>query len=156
MLKYKDIEEQGDKIVKALRLQMKAYPEELFGVLCPRHEELRVIWEIISQSKLADVAVFQSSEDGYVPFAEDTRICVCTLHSAKGLEFRALHIAGMEYVKRFAKQRDLCYTGVTRAKTSLSVYYNKDLPGYLEGAYAAITPPPDPPKLTELFKKEVE
>jgi hypothetical protein len=74
--------------------------------------------------------------------------------AAKGLEFRALHIAGFEFVKNFRKQRNMSFTGVTRAKTSLSVYYSNGLPGYFEQSYVNMNRPPEIPELEELFGKE--
>jgi hypothetical protein len=43
---------------------------------------------------------------------------------------------------------------VTRAKTSLSIYHEEALPGYLEkGLLAAEGKVIEPPKLADLFKK---
>jgi ATP-dependent exoDNAse (exonuclease V) alpha subunit len=45
----------------------------------------------------------------------------------------------------------LCYTAVTRCKTSLSIYHEASLPGYLEKGIAACQPPAKEPNLEDLF-----
>ncbi|TET35475.1 MAG: RNA helicase [Planctomycetota bacterium] len=145
-----DIKEQAELIIDKLKTQRKAYPEELLGVICPRKEELQLIGDLIEDTSLWAVTTCQSSE-GHISFGPDTRICICTLHSAKGLEFRALHIAGSEYIKRFSNQRNMAFTAVTRAKTSLSIYYSDNLPGYLEQALINLNPLPDLPKVNDAF-----
>ncbi len=148
-----DIEVQAKQILEAVRLQIKAYPEELIGVMCPRHNELSILHDAFAGTELDGVVVYQSAEEGYLPFDENTRICVCTLHSAKGLEFRASHIAGMEWVKRFRQlQRHMTYTGITRAKTILDVYHTDTLPPHIESAFSAIDPK-EPPSFDDLFKE---
>jgi superfamily I DNA/RNA helicase len=84
--------------------------------------------------------VVQTSDDGYEAFDQQRDICVCTLHSAKGLEFRAFHILAAEGLKKFPMQRELTFMGVTRAKTSLCIYHSGDLPSYLEGALSKLNP----------------
>lgn len=81
----------------------------------------------------------QSRDDGYQPIQADKPIWLSTVHSAKGLEFRALHFAGSEFVTHFrGEQKRLAYTGVTRAKTSLVIYHDNSLPGYFDAALNAI------------------
>jgi len=146
-----DLEEQAQQIIDSLDLQLKAYPDELLGVICPRHEELEAIWEHIQGSHLEPISILQSFKEGYVPFEPHTRICVSTLHSAKGLEFRTLHLAACDLIKKFATQRNMAFTAVTRAKTSLSIYHSENLPGYLESALASLEPAQDPPDVEDLF-----
>lgn len=108
----------------------------------------------ILESPLGSKSVMQSSTERYVSFSEDKQIIICTLHAAKGLEFRALHIAGFEFIKKFQKQRNMAFTAVTRVKTSLSVYHAGDLPGYFEQAHVNMGRPRDIPKLNKLFGRE--
>ncbi len=148
---FSDIHTQCGSIIDTVRIQLDAYPNELIGIIAPRKSELQEVWEHISATDLEPLSIYQSSTEGYLPFTSDTRICVCTTHSAKGLEFRALHIAGCEWIKRFQLQKNIAYTSITRAKTSLILYHTENLPGYLLSAYAAISPPKRLPELDELF-----
>jgi superfamily I DNA/RNA helicase len=91
-----NFDEQCEKIIKSLQVQVRAYPDELLGIICPTNDDLDKIWERISHSELAEYAVKQSSNTGYDRITSKTRICLSTIHSAKGLEFRTLHIPCME------------------------------------------------------------
>jgi superfamily I DNA/RNA helicase len=152
-LKCKDLPEQIEKIIKTLKLQIKAYPDELLGVIVPRREDMEQVWQRLATSDIGNLCVHQSSQAGYQPFG-DKKICVCTIHSAKGLEFRAVHIPACEGIRRFAAQRRMMFTAITRAKTSLSIYYSGDIPGYLESAFASVKPAGVTPKLSDLFPGE--
>jgi len=138
-------------IISELETQLQAYPDELLGIICPRREELEQIRDIMSQSTLADQCIFQDPESGYVPFDSEHPICVSTLHGAKGLEFRALHIAACDTLHSFPTNRNMTFTGVTRTKTSLSLYYVNTIYGYLESALAALSPRSELPDISEAF-----
>jgi superfamily I DNA/RNA helicase len=127
----------------------------MIGILCPRHAELSLVWSAISESAIAANAQLQQFSEGYSPFDPERRVIVSTIHSAKGLEFRALHLLGMDHLPKFRnRQKNLAYTAVTRAKTSLTIYHENALPGYLEkGVLAANNVVVAPPKLGDLFKK---
>lgn len=143
-------EDQSSKLIAALSTQLVAYPGELLGVLCPRNEDVDAVYAEISASRIGRFAVKQSFKDKYVPFADETRICVSTIHSAKGLEFRAAHLVGLRHLPTsFA--RNVVFTAVTRAKTSLSVYDHGGLPRFVEGAYASIQPPKNKLDLSAAF-----
>jgi superfamily I DNA/RNA helicase len=148
-----DLEAQARLIMDDLRVQMKAYPGELLGVACPLRDQVGPIWEAISRSReLAPFAVCQTNEEGYVAFGADTCISVSTVHSAKGLEFRTLHIPGAEGIKKHGPmQRNVAYTAVTRAKTSLSLYHEANLPPFLEAAVAQVNPLAKKPRLRDVF-----
>jgi hypothetical protein len=45
---------------------------------------------------------------------------------------------------------------VTRCKTTLSIYYSDDLPGYFERALTHLEPAPDLPKIKDLFGKRIK
>ena len=70
--------------------------------------------------------------------ASDKSNCVhlMTLHSAKGLEFPSIYLAGMEEglfphqrssddLKQLEEERRLCYVGITRAKKTLTLTYTQ-------------------------------
>ena len=148
-----DIHEQAQRIVRKLEVQLRAYPDELLGVVSPRVEELHTIWSHIQNSTLGPSAVLEHSGQ-HMSFSESARICVCTVHSIKGLEVRALHISCCEFLNRFSLSRNMAFTAVTRAKTSLSLYYADDIHGFLEGALKALEPLPDLPEIEDLFTRE--
>jgi superfamily I DNA/RNA helicase len=149
-----DLDEMVQKIIDKLRLQLQAYPDEWLGVITPRQEEADAIWARISQSDIADKAVFYTDRSGLL-FDSAKNIFVGTMHSAKGLEFRTLHLGAGDYLSRFAsRQRYLAFTAVTRAKTSLSIYFKDALPGFFEKAIQTLKPLPDLPKLKDVFGKK--
>jgi superfamily I DNA/RNA helicase len=141
--------------VGEIETQLRAYPDGMIGVLCPRHEELNEVIGELERSSLAEQIQVQQYGEGYAAFDPARRVIVTTIHGAKGLEFRALHLLGMDKVVKFPKvQRNLTYTAVTRAKTSLAIYGAAELPGYLEkGIAAAANAAVSPPKLDQLFKR---
>lgn len=148
-----DVSEQADQIIERLSRQRQAYPDELLGVICPRRDDLAHIWQRLRASHLGSDAVLQVSED-YSSFV-GKKICLCSTHSAKGLEFRALHFAGCDILK-MPHPRNVVFTGVTRAKTSLDIYHSSSMPGFVEQALASLELPPDPPSLGDLFAEEEE
>jgi superfamily I DNA/RNA helicase len=153
----RSLKEQMQLVTDRIDTQVKAYPTEYIGIVTPRRRELKEIVDYMDSTHLAKLVIAQREGERYVSFANDRHIVVCTLHAAKGLEFRALHIVGCEYVRRFfRKQRNMTYTAVTRAKTSLNIYHSDDLPAYLEQAYANLSRPPDLPDLDDLFQKEAD
>lgn len=149
-----NIEEQCEKIIAEVETQIQAYPDDLIGVISPTRQALTQIKHILSNSKIAELCVFQDSESGYEPFDPGRPICVSTLHSAKGLEFRALHFAACDTLRKFPTNRNMAFTGVTRAKTSLALYYSTDLLPYLESAIATLFPRDGMPDIAEAFGPE--
>jgi superfamily I DNA/RNA helicase len=145
------LEAQVDEAAIALERQIKAYPDEYLGVLCPTRSCLKSVWNLIERSKVGGRAVLQSADEGYVSFEADRPVCICTIHGAKGLEFRAVHLLDAESMRKSPLNRNIAYTAVTRAKTSLSIYHSKPLPGYLESALSAVRGPVKIAKLEELF-----
>lgn len=138
-------------VVTALQLQMKAYPDEHLGVLCPTRLVLKEVWQQLQSSAVGIYAVLQSAEDGYVEFDPARPICVCTTHGAKGLEFRTVHILDSDNMKKSSLNRNIAYMAITRAKTSLAFYYSKSLPGYLESALSVVRPSVPKATLNQLF-----
>lgn len=145
------LDEQVAIAIPRIQTQLLAYPGEMIGVLCPRIEDLEAVCEILGKSPLnGDVHVQRAG--AYSSFSPDRQIVVSTTIGAKGLEFRAVHILAADKLKRFPTQRNLTYTAVTRAKTSLSVYHHESLPGYFEkGLNACKVVKPTDPTLDELF-----
>ncbi len=145
-----DLSEQCRAVIAELGSQLDAYPNELIGVVCPRHDELATISQQLSNSAVSRFCTFQNT-DSYISFDRVRPICVCTVHSSKGLEFRALHFVACDTLHGFGRNRNMAFTGFTRAKTSLSIYHSGNLHGYIESALAAMNPPPALPGLDEVF-----
>lgn len=153
--RFENSEQQAEKIIDKLKIQLLAYPNELLGVVCPTNEDVDYVYDVLSRSELSSYCLLQKS-GSHSPFGSNKLICVSTIHAAKGLEFRALHMASCESLKRMPFPRNLTYTAVTRAKTSLSVYYTNDVHGFFENALNSLEKKPDIPSLKDVFKgKEV-
>ncbi|WP_073564663.1 ATP-binding domain-containing protein [Archangium sp. Cb G35] len=122
---------QADEVIKRLEIQVRTYPGELLGVISPRNEDAARIRAAIAASSLAPNLI----DEGGLASDDDKTIHVCNMFDAKGLEYRAVHITHGHNVHRLKeKQKRTVYTSVTRAKTSLTVYYIKRIPAYLEEA----------------------
>lgn len=131
-------DEQLRTIVVNLSPQIDLYPGEKIGVLFPKREQVAAFQDFIMSNPVAG--------------AEEV-LWVDTIHGAKGWEFRAVHIGGVEALYRMgATQKRLIYTGLLRGKTSAHIYYSGHLPGYLDAALASLEPPRPTPRLNDLFK----
>ncbi|MHC2068122.1 UvrD-helicase domain-containing protein [Bremerella sp. T1] len=144
------LEAQATEIVSRLNTQTAAFPDEYIGILCPKKEQMSTVWEVISSSAHGGNAflLHGSASD---TFPADKRIIVSTFHAAKGLEFRALHLAGCELLQKFGNNRKMAFTAVTRAKTALSIYHTDDLHGYFEAALTIVEPAASPPTMASVF-----
>lgn len=126
------LDQQIEAMVEQIEAQRVAYPEDLIGILAPRNEELQIIENGLIQAGLGD---FITRANASNRFNSSRKIWLSTLTAAKGLEFRALHIAGLDYLERTGNlHKRLIFTGVTRAKTALTLYWHEEIPGYVESA----------------------
>ena len=147
------LEAQIERALPIIADQLRAYPTSIIGVLCPLKRDLRTVWEAMSRSYLGGQVQLQMFESGYAALDPDRRILVGTVHGAKGLEFRAMHILATEGIGRFPRNRNrIAYTAVTRAKTSLGIYRSSGLIGPLENGLAALHAPAARVELDSLFK----
>ena len=145
------LDEQISAMAGQINDQRFAYPNDLIGVLCPRNEELDAVFAGLAGSGLGHVITRANSKS----FDPSRPIWLSTLTAAKGLEFRALHIAGLDYLYRMGgAQKRLIYTGITRAKTALTMYWDKSIPGYLESAIQSALPPKAPVTKKKIFGKD--
>jgi superfamily I DNA/RNA helicase len=133
------LEAQFLQIVQRLPNQLDAYPGELIGVLFPKREQVAAFMDEIGRHNLGP---------------EASRVRVDTMHGAKGLEFRAVHIGGVEALYRMgATQKRLIYTSILRGRTAVAIYHTGMLPGYLESAIAKVDAPRPNPTRNQLFSK---
>jgi superfamily I DNA/RNA helicase len=120
-------------------------------VLCPRNDELDQLTAGLTAAGLGDSV---TRANIYGEFDSSRPIWLSTLTAAKGLEFRAVHLAGLDHLSRMGSaQKRLTYTGVTRAKSALSVYWHRTIPGYLESALLSVSPAKKPVTKQNIFGK---
>lgn len=126
------LEEQIEAMISQIRDQRIAYPEDLIGILTPRNEELDIIEIELNQAGFGALVTRANASNRFDP---SRPIWLSTLTAAKGLEFRTVHILALDYLARMRSvQKRLIFTGVTRAKTALTLYWHERVPGYLESA----------------------
>jgi superfamily I DNA/RNA helicase len=120
-----------DKVVR----QITIYPSELIGLIIPRRQEFdMVVAALEREPRLAGKWTNAIDRDDFDP---EKQVWVSTMHSAKGLEFRCVHFMAAETIEGFhAHARRLAFTGVTRAKTSLTIYYDQPLLPFFASALA--------------------
>ena len=148
-----DLFAQASLIADQLRTQLRAFPDELFGVLCPYQDQAQIVFDVLHNTDFGESCILQTFKSGYGRFREDARVSVSTIHSAKGLEFRGVHAAGLDGLNDFTFRRNIAYTASTRAKTTLRLYYSKSLPDFVDGALAAIQPLQPLPDVDDLFRR---
>jgi len=144
------LSEEIESVISKLDAQIKAYPNELIGIISPSKSVVQQIWHQIYQSSFADVASLHSETEP-LNLNKDIRICISTLHAAKGLEYRVLHVLSCEHFANRPLPRSLAFTAVTRAKTSLYLYSSDSLLGFLEEAIMALNPSVNLPTTDQLF-----
>ena len=145
------LNEQAVAIAAQATDQRFAYPDDLIGVLCPTNADLDVIEAGLHAAGLGHDITRANDHD---QFDSSRPIWLSTLTAAKGLEFRAVHIAGLDNLRKMGgAQKRLIFTGITRAKTALTLYWHKSIPGYLETALLAVSPPKGPVSKKQIFGK---
>lgn len=150
--KYANLDEQYQDLLKNIGPQLKAYPDELIGIICPKAEDAQAIRAKLELSPLSKKMVSTESPGGPLVFEDGKCILVCTVHASKGLEFRTVHVLGAENISRFPVQKKMAYMAITRAKTTLHVYYTGNLPHYLEDALRRPASVKGIPSIDEVFR----
>lgn len=146
-----DDEAQVRSIIESLSVQLKAYPGELLGVAAPRKQDRDFLRERLEASELAPYILSHRKSGSDDP---EQRIYIAHITEIKGLEFRTIHLALMQHLYRLGQnQKRIAYTAITRAKTTVSIYFTGRIPGYLEQARATVEPPQEKPALSDLFPK---
>jgi superfamily I DNA and RNA helicase len=140
---FKEPKEVYADCIQTIKEQIRYIPDEPIGVLSPTTDVLDEFWDaLIADGELAGIAIRQKASE-YQAFGPKSQIRVMTIASAKGSEFRAVHILNSE---RFTtKNRELAFTAVTRAKTEVVLYHIGRLAGH-------VVPPSDKlPALAKIF-----
>jgi superfamily I DNA/RNA helicase len=122
---YADLIKQGDRI--GIIVAWKSDREEVLNYL-ERDSAL--------QGKCKIIRAKEENDGGYNPsFDPEVPICILTVKGCKGLEFRAVHWLFCDEQSKYHNSEHY-YTVVTRAKTSLDIYYTKTLPQVLARAHS--------------------
>jgi len=140
-------EKQLEKAAEKLGDQIRVYADliqqgDRLGVVVARTDDREAVFEYFEQdSNLRGMSKIirarEEGEDDYDPaFDNEKPICILTVAGCKGLEFRAVHWLCSERLSYY-HTREHYYTVVTRAKSSLNIYYTTALPNELARAHAA-------------------
>jgi superfamily I DNA and RNA helicase len=122
---YSDLIRQGDRL--GVIVARKNDRDLVFNYL----ETIPTLYE---KSKI--IRSKENSSDYYDPsFDQDKPICILTLQGCKGLEFRAVHWLFADDLSHYHEPEHY-YTVVTRAKTSLDIFYTNALPQSIARAYS--------------------
>jgi superfamily I DNA/RNA helicase len=152
--KLQDDEAQAQRIIEILKVQLTAYPNELLAVAGPRIADRDFLRSRLEASDLGPF-VLPHRQSGSND--DNQRIYIAHVREIKGLEFRTIHLALMEHVHKLREnQKRIVYTAITRAKTSVGVYFSGKIPGYLEQGQIAVEPPKPKPSLADLFPKKAK
>src|SRR5207247_2453361 len=112
-------DEQFKKMLDLIGVQLDAFKDEMIGVFCGKKETLSELRQRFDATHIAN-KVCVHGVDANASFEGRRRIHVLTIHSAKGTEFRAVHLFGAEELRKFPmNRRQLGFTAITRAKTAL-------------------------------------
>jgi superfamily I DNA and RNA helicase len=135
--------DQYEKCIDDIKRQMRYISDEPVLVLAHKTTTRDAFWNALeADGELMGKAMLQSS-DGYEPFGAESLIRVMTIASAKGSEARAVHVLKADRLT--SRLRELAFTAVTRAKTEVTLYHNRALPGHLVPQSTAL------PEIDDLF-----
>lgn len=143
-------QEQLRLAAERLRDQVRAYADliqqgDLLGVIVARKDDREAVFQYLEadpelEGKSQIVRARSAEDDSHDPtIRSDRPICILTVQGCKGLEFRAVHWLFCEELSNYHQQEHY-YTVVTRAKTSLDLYYTNRLPQVLARAHASPSP----------------
>jgi thymidine kinase len=138
--------DQLERLMLKLRDQVRVYADliqqgDRLGVVVARASDREVVLQCLEQDdflrgKAKIVRARAENERYYDPALDpNTPICIVTVAGCKGLEFRALHWPFCEELYGLY-DNETYYTVVTRAKTSLDLYYSTELPQVLARGFS--------------------
>lgn len=130
-------DEQFDAMYKSIARQLRTYPGEGIGVIVPRNFLLQELKDkFAAAAPLTGGVAFHDEDDEDHSFSSAKNVHVISLKSSKGAEFRAVHLYGLEELKFPQVRRELVFTAVTRAKTSLDGYFTGKVLSSVASAFA--------------------
>lgn len=144
-----DRDEQFQKMCELIGVQLVAFHGDKIGIFCGKRD---TAIEVMDRFQGTEFEGLVSYHNGDSPgFLTDSPIHVMTMHSSKGVEFRAVHLFGIEELRYGPLSRPtLAYTAITRAKTALNAYCTGKTNAALEEAFAE----PKHMELDDLFPKK--
>ena len=141
-------EAQIDLAIQKLKNQVRVYADliaegDKLAIVVARKEDREEIFDHLENApdlkgKSQVIRAREDSDDDHDPaFVPETPICILTVKGCKGLEFRSVHWLFCEDLS-WSHTPEVYYTVVTRAKTSLDLYYTNQgkLPQVLARAYS--------------------
>jgi superfamily I DNA/RNA helicase len=127
-----DINSQFDECIDQIKEQRRYITDEPIGVLTINGDIRDKFWDrLVERGELVGVSIRQRQEE-YQPFGPESLVRVMTVASAKGSEFRSVHL--LEAENYGTGRLELAFTGVTRAKTEVVLHYTKPLRGHMKPA----------------------
>ena len=145
LLEFANRQDQFEAMYKNIELQLRSYPGEGLGIIVPRTFMINEIRQLFDKTPLAQGVAYHEHDADVAEhsFSSGKLIHVIVLKSAKGTEFRAVHLYGLEELQYPQHRRELLFTAITRAKTSLTGYYTGQILGTVSTAFAKAQPAPD-------------
>lgn len=137
LTEFPDRDEQFAAMYKSIARQLRTYPNEGIGIIVPRTfliQELKA--KFSAEPPLPGGVAFHDEADEEHSFSSGKSVHVISLKSSKGAEFRAVHLYGLEELKFPQVRRELVFTAVTRAKTSLDGYFTGKILNSVASAFA--------------------
>lgn len=137
LTEFADRDEQFAAMYRSIARQLRTYPNEGIGVIVPRTfllPELKA--KFAAADPLPGGVAFHDENGEEHSFSSGKNVHVISLKSSKGAEFRAVHLYGLEELKFPQVRRELVFTAVTRAKTSLDGYFTGKVLSSVASAFA--------------------
>ena len=138
-------ETQINQAIQKLKDQVRVYADfikagDRLAIIVAKTENREKVFTYLEQDPILKgqskiIRAKEGADDDYDPSFSDNRpICILTVQGCKGLEFRSVHWLFCEDLKHH-HTNEVYYTVVTRAKTSLDIYYTNSLPQILAQAH---------------------
>lgn len=142
--------EQLDRCALTLRDQIRVYGDRIrqgdrLGVIVPRKTDREAVFEALEKvpelrgkSQVMRARTGDADDRNFNPAVNnDCPVLILTAQGAKGLELRAVQWLFSEDLESYYTP-EIYYTVVTRAKTSLDIYYMKKIPNLIEQAHSEV------------------